>query len=499
MYACRPSLSTPNTMGCGLQRSSHTLRSTNSLKLHSQPRVLQQNMSMDMTVRNYRTSYRYGSCFNNTAMAMKNVENLKSLLGQQCYRSSSHFSYNSNFISNNRYFHTTNTILQSKDYYSILGVDRNASTDEIKKAYKKLAKKYHPDLNKSSDAKDRFSEVSEAYEVLGDEKKRKQYDMTGSAEGFGFEGDPFSGFGGGPFGFGGGGFEGFAGGSFDAEDLFSEMFGAGGGRRRRKNTGDDVHVTVRLSFREAAFGTRKEVKFRGAVSCKSCGGSGSKSGKLKSCDTCKGTGVETGQAGFFRVEQTCRSCGGTGSILKDPCGTCGGSGNTHEMRNVEINVPPGVDTGVNLRLSNEGDPAPGGKGSRGNLYVQVQVDPDPIFKRDGSDVHVEVPITISQALLGSTVSVPTLNGEVEVRVPSGTQSGERRVLRSKGIKKTSSYGYGNQYIYFIVQIPRSLSPEQRKLIEEYAKHEHPVSTKEGGGSSFFSRMKDYFGGFNERQ
>ncbi|KAI9914878.1 hypothetical protein PsorP6_008010 [Peronosclerospora sorghi] len=361
-------------------------------------------------------------------------------------------------------FHSTRTVLEpsKRDFYDVLGVSRDASKSEIKKKYYQLAKKYHPDTNKADpDAAKKFAEATEAWEILGDDEKRQKYDAYGHAGV-----DEQAGF---------GGAEGFEGKGF--EDIFGEFFGGqgfGGHSRRSTNQpqrGDDIQVDITLSFMEAVNGTTRELNITSNVACDTCNGSGAKPGtKKKTCSTCNGSGVQILQQGFFAVETTCRRCRGEGSIIESPCGKCHGKGTMKKPRTVEVKIPEGVDQGMNLRLAHQGESGQRG-GPAGHLYVGIHVLPDPFFKRRKTDVLVDVPISVAQAILGGTVIVPTLTGEVEMKIPRGTQPDTVLQMRGKGIKELNSNRRGSQLVNLQVCIPKSLSPRQEELMEEFRKEE----------------------------
>lgn len=313
----------------------------------------------------------------------------------------------SSFASSQKHaFHSTPVSKQSKnDYYDVLGVSRDADKNEIKKKYYQLAKKYHPDTNKDDpDAAKKFAEATEAWEILGNDEKRQKYDTFGHAGV-----DENGGFGG-----GGGGFHDFN----DIFGDFASMFGEQGGRRRanQPQRGADIQVNITLSFMEAVNGTIRDLNLTANEECEPCKGTGAKPGtKKKRCQTCNGSGVEILQQGFFAVETPCRRCRGEGSIIESPCTTCRGKGTVKKPRTVEVKIPEGVDQGMNLRLAHQGEPGTKG-GPSGHLYVGINVQPDPFFKRRKTDVHVDVPISVAQAVLGGNVVVPTLTGEVEMKV-----------------------------------------------------------------------------------
>jgi molecular chaperone DnaJ len=372
-----------------------------------------------------------------------------------------------------RSFHSSTPSYASKrDYYEVLGVPKDSSKEDIKKAYFKLAKQYHPDTNKDDkNAAEKFAEISNAYESLGDPEKRKKYDMFGAdAEHVGADGA------GGPFG----GFSGGAG--FNPEDILRDFFGSMGGGKRSSadfsgfeeagpsgpTRGADVQTSINLSFMEAVNGTNKNINITTQGLCGTCSGTGAKPGSVASnCSTCKGTGVINVQQGFFRMQMSCNKCGGRGKTQPN-CGTCGGEGAVRERRTVSVSVPAGVDNSTTLRLVNQGDVGKLG-GPRGHLWVKIGVANHPVFRREGSDIHVEIPISIPLATLGGYVNVPTLTGEAQLKVDAGTQPGEKRVMRGKGIKQLNKSSTGNQYVTFKVAIPTQINEKQKELMQQFAK------------------------------
>ncbi len=356
-----------------------------------------------------------------------------------------------------------------RDYYAVLGVSRDASKDDIKKAYFKLAKQYHPDTNKEDkNAAEKFAEVSNAYEVLSDPEKRKRYDMMGH------EGEAYGGFGGGGAGMGGMGGHGM-----NPEDILRDFFGMGGmggggmggmgfEEKMGAQRGSDVQTQIPLSFMEAVQGCTKTINVVTQGTCNTCSGTGDKPGSsAASCKTCGGSGTQTMQQGFFRMQMTCSKCGGRGKS-QPVCNTCSGEGTVRERRTVSVTVPAGVDNGTTLRLTNQGDAGRLG-GPRGHLWVKVSVAPHAVFKREGSDIFVETPISFTTAVLGGSVTVPTLSGEAILKVDPGTQPGERRVMRGKGVKLLNKAGSGNQYVTFKISIPTSINAKQRGMMEQIAK------------------------------
>ncbi|HNT27020.1 MAG TPA: molecular chaperone DnaJ [bacterium] len=353
------------------------------------------------------------------------------------------------------------------DLYGILGVRRDATLDEIKKAYRQLAIKYHPDRNKGDKAaEEKFKEINQAYEVLSDAEKRKMYDQFGED---GIKGSPFSaGAGGFDFSdlfsgnFGGGN----AGGGLG--DIFDEFFG--GGARRRGRTaarqGSDLLVTVTLSFDEAYLGTRRDVKVARSGRCAKCAGSGAEPGaSRKTCPTCQGRGEVRVSHGFFQMAQTCPSCQGQGSIIEKPCKACQGTGYVREERELSVSIPAGIDTGQKIRMASEGNAGANG-GPRGDVYLNVQVKDHPLFHRDGNDIYLELPVSYAQLTLGDTVEVPTMEGKVDLKVPSGTQPDTKMRLREKGFPAVQGRGRGNQFVVLRLEVPRNISSKHRKIVEE---------------------------------
>jgi molecular chaperone DnaJ len=340
-----------------------------------------------------------------------------------------------------------------KDPYRALGVDKKASAEEIKKAYRKLARQFHPDKNPGDEqAEERFKEVQEAYSILSDPEKRKQYDQGGI---FGF--DP------GSFRSGTGGFGGFG-------DILSDLFGGVGGAttagRNRPERGRDLETEVHISFDQAVEGAQVPVTVPLAAPCPTCRGTGAKPGTTPTvCSACQGRGVEAESQGLFSISQPCHVCGGTGTEIKDPCSTCNGSGQTRQVRRYKVNIPAGVRDGSRVRLAGKGEAGSRG-GSAGDLYVVTRVAESPVFKRKGDHLEVDVPITIVEAIKGATVEVPTLSGSKRIRVPAGTQHGTVQRLRGEGPPRLGGKGRGDIHYHLVVEVPRTLSKEQSEVVDE---------------------------------
>ena len=356
---------------------------------------------------------------------------------------------------------------EKRDYYEVLGVDRNADEETIKRAYRKLAKKYHPDVNPGDkDAAEKFAEASEAYSVLSDPDKRRQYDQFGHAA---FE----NGGAGGAGGFGGFDFNDiFGSGGFG--DIFGDIFG-GGGRSSANNgprRGASLRAIVHISFEEAVFGCKKEIELTLKDTCKTCGGSGARPGTSpETCPHCHGTGQirQTQQSMFGMIQniQTCPHCGGTGKIIRDKCPDCHGSGFTSSRKKIQVDIPAGIDDGQSIRIRDKGEPGVNG-GPRGDLLVQVAVAPHPIFQRDGVDIYSSAPVSFAQAALGGDIRLNTVDGDVVYTVKPGTQTGTRIRLRGKGVPSIHNKNVrGDQYVTLIVQTPTNLSKEAKELLREF--------------------------------
>lgn len=378
--------------------------------------------------------------------------------------------------------------MAKKDYYETLGVSKSASEAEIKKAYKRLAMKYHPDKNQDNkaEAEAKFKEVKEAYEVLTDSQKKAAYDQYGHAA---FE-QGHGGAGGGGFG----GFGGFGGGSaFD--DIFSDFFGGGRGRSQTSSRGADLQYNISLTLEEAAAGVSKEIKVPTWVTCDVCHGQGTeKASDVMTCETCHGAGVVQMRQGFFAVQQECPTCHGRGKVVKNPCKKCHGEGRVQKTKTLSVTIPAGVDTGSRIRLSGEGEAGLNGAPA-GDLYVQMQIKPHAIFERDATNLHCEIPINIALASLGGEVEVPTLNGKVSLTIPAETQTGKVFRLRGKGVKSLRGSSIGDLYCHVVVETPVNLTSKQKELLKELgesfkADKSSKHSPKE---KSFFDKVKKFFG------
>ena len=354
-----------------------------------------------------------------------------------------------------------------KDYYQVLGVAKNASSAEIKKAYRRLAQKHHPDANAGNkEAEERFKEVSAAYDVLGDEDKRKQYDQVRemAASGFAGVGGPRAGGRGGgvrveAFPFGGAGFQDIG----DLGDLF-DMFSGGRRGRTRQQRGTDLETEVRISFDEAMAGTTVPLRVQGPATCPTCGGSGAAPGTAPiTCPVCGGAGTVNENQGFFQVARTCPRCSGSGRVVEHPCPECGGSGVVQRTREFSVRIPAGVQDGARIRLAGRGEPGPAGS-RPGDLFVVVHVAPHEVFGRKGSDLTLDLPVTYPDAALEANLQVPTLNGSVTLKVPAGTQSGKTFRIRGKGAPKPKKGGAGDLLVTVRVDVPSKLSREEKELL-----------------------------------
>jgi molecular chaperone DnaJ len=373
--------------------------------------------------------------------------------------------------------------MAKRDFYEVLGVERGASEAELKKAYRRLAMKYHPDRNPDDKAsEEKFKEANEAYEVLSDAAKRSAYDQYGHAGV-----DPQMGGGGGP---GGANFSDIFG------DVFSDFFGGGGGRggqRGGAQRGSDLRYTLELDLEEAVRGTTVTIRVPTLVNCKPCDGSGAKKGTTPvTCTTCGGIGQVRMQQGFFSVQQTCPRCHGSGKMITDPCGSCHGHGRVEEHKTLSVKVPAGVDTGDRIRLSGEGESGAMG-GPSGDLYVVVNVREHAIFQRDGKHLYCEVPISFADAALGGELEVPTLDGRVKLKIPEGTQTGKMFRLRGKGVAPVRGGGAGDLMCKVAVETPVNLNRRQRELLDEFRKTLEGDSSHSPKANGWFEGVKRFFG------
>ncbi|HTB63035.1 MAG TPA: molecular chaperone DnaJ [Opitutales bacterium] len=365
------------------------------------------------------------------------------------------------------------------DYYELLEVTRESSGEEIKKAYRRLAVKYHPDKNQGDKtAEEKFKEIGHAYEVLSDDQKRAAYDRFGHAA---FQG-------------GGGGAGGGTGGFHDPMDVFREMFRGSGFEdmfgQSGQQRGGDLRYDLEITLEEAAAGVEKEIKYRRAAQCDACNGTGAEPGsKRQTCPTCRGHGQVISQRGFFSVRQACPSCHGQGTLIERPCAKCRGAGRVEETTKLKVRVPPGVDSGQKLR-SNAGGEAGGPGVATGDLYIFLHVREHELFQRDGDDLHTTIPIKFTLASLGGTLDVPTLTGKAQLKIPAGTQSGTLLRLRGRGMPSLRGSEHGDQYVHVEIEVPKKLSNEQKEKLEEFGRAcgdaERPTS------ESFFQKAKRFF-------
>ena len=376
--------------------------------------------------------------------------------------------------------------MAKRDYYETLGVNRDADDDAIKKAYRKLAMKYHPDRNAGNkDAEEKFKDVKEAYEVLADEQKRGAYDHYGHA---GVDQQ------GGGAGAGAGGFGSFA----DAfGDIFGDVFGQGrggaGGGRAGVYRGADLRYNLEITLEQAAHGTETKIRIPTSEECGTCHGSGAKPGtSAKTCGTCNGAGQVRVSQGFFSIQQSCPTCRGTGKVIPEPCATCSGVGRVKSHKTLSIKIPAGVDDGDRIRLSGEGEHGMNG-GPAGDLYVQMALKPHTVFQRDGADLHCEMPISFTTAALGGEIEIPTLDGAAKLKIPGETQSGKTFRLRGKGIKALRASVHGDLFCHIAIETPVNLTDRQRDLLREFE-----ASTEKGGdkhnprAKGFMDRVRDFF-------
>lgn len=382
----------------------------------------------------------------------------------------------------------------AKDFYEVLGVSKTATDDEIKKAYRKLAKKYHPDVNPDNkDAEAKFKEINDAYEVLGDAQKRSNYDQFGTA-------DPSAGFG----GFGGGGFNGagfdFSGGFGGFGDIFETFFDGGfggasaGARRATKKRGANIKISMEISFEEAVFGTSKTIELNRMEGCKKCNATGAKPGtEAKTCGHCGGTGqvqvIQNTILGRIATSRPCDVCHGEGKVVDEPCPECKGSGTVRVKSKVKVDIPAGISDGQILSVRGQGQAAEKG-GQSGDLYVTIKVKPHPIFTREQDNLVCDIPITFAQAALGDELEVPTLKGKVKFTLPEGTQTGTKFRLKGQGVKNVNGYGTGDLYFTVKVEVPRKLNKDQKEMLKKF--NESCTEECYEKRKSFFDTMKELF-------
>lgn len=376
-----------------------------------------------------------------------------------------------------------------RDYYEVLGVSKGASADEIKKAYRKLAKKYHPDLNPDdkAGAEAKFKEASEAYEVLSDPNKKSRYDQFGHA---GVDPNAAGGYGGGFSGFGG--FE-----DFDLGDLFGSFFGGGASSRRNANApqrGRDIRMNIDLTFEEACFGTKKEITVSHMEECDACHGSGAAEGTQPArCTACGGSGqvkaVQRTPFGSMQTVRTCEACGGKGTVINEPCKVCRGEGSVRRSKKINVNIPGGIDNGMSLNVRGEGDIGKNG-GPAGDILLNVRVKSHKIFARNGADINCDYPISFVQATLGGEIKVPTIDGNVTYNIPEGTQPGTVFRLKNKGAVKLNGNGRGDQYVKIQVEIPKGINESQKEILRQFDDSIDPSKYKRR--KSFMEKIKDLF-------
>ena len=380
-----------------------------------------------------------------------------------------------------KFFNQDKIGMGKKNFYDILGINKTASNEEITKAFRKLAMKYHPDRNPdNNEAEEKFKEIQKAYGVLSDEKKRQQYDQFGEA---GF--DPnMSGF--------------SAGGHFDFGDIFSQVFGGARGATQGAHSqayqGADLHYDLPpISLQEAAQGVKKTIRFQAEEECDVCHGSGAKPGSdIVTCRTCHGSGTISVKQGFFHLQQTCPTCHGSGKEIKEPCSKCHGSGRMRVTKTLDVTIPAGIDEGQAIRLANQGEMG-GNSGPNGDLYVRIHIKPDPILRRDGVHLHCEVPVDIVTATLGGSVSVPTLDSQVKLTIPKGSQNGQTLRLHGKGIKAIRGREVGDLYCHLFVETPVKLTSKQEELLREFESISRGLSYSQSPKqSTFFDKIKRFF-------
>jgi molecular chaperone DnaJ len=368
------------------------------------------------------------------------------------------------------------------DYYEVLGLKKGASVEEVKRAYKELAKKYHPDVSKEAEAEKKFKEINEAYSILSDPEKKQNYDNYGDTY-KGFSGYNQQGFGQGT--------------DFDFEDLFSnfgfsdigDLFGGmhSSSTRKKRDTGSNIKMNLNLTFEEAAFGTTKDITYERIKRCTKCRGSGAE-GEMKACPTCKGSGSEVRQQrtpfGLFRTQTVCHSCAGRGEVAEKECTKCGGDGFNAERETISVKIPEGINSGNHLRLAGKGHE---GREGAGDLFIVVFVELHEVFKRDEEDIYAEMPVSFTEAALGATIEVPTLQGKAELKIPAGTQTGTIFKMKGKGIKALNKDYHGDEYIKVIVETPKKLSKKQKELLEELHKEDESSKKRKGLFDKIFGK------------
>lgn len=370
--------------------------------------------------------------------------------------------------------------MSKRDYYEVLGVDRNSTPEEIKKSFRKLARQYHPDVNKEADAEEKFKEVKEAYDVLSDQQKRATYDQFGHV-------DPNQGMGGPGGGMDFGGFG----------DIFDMFFGGGGGGRRNPNApqrGSDLQYSMTIEFKEAIFGKETDIEIPRTETCDTCRGSGAKPGtKPDTCSVCKGSGQQEviQNTAFGRIvnRRVCQNCNGQGQIIRDKCGDCHGTGKIKKRKKIHVKIPAGVDEGAQLRITGEGEPGTRG-GPPGDLYIIIRVKAHDFFEREGEDIYCEIPLTFAQAALGDEIEIPTLTEKVKLKIPAGTQTDTYFRLKGKGVPRLRGYGQGDQHVKVVVVTPTRLNDEQKELLRQLSKLNGEDTHEQN--KSIFERMKKAF-------
>lgn len=371
--------------------------------------------------------------------------------------------------------------MSKRDYYEVLGVEKGANAEDIKKAFRKAARQYHPDVNKAADAEEKFKEAKEAYDVLSDDQKRATYDRYGHV-------DPNQGMGGG--GFNGQDFGGFG-------DIFDMFFGGGGGQRRNPNApqrGNDLQYSMTIEFKEAVFGKEMDITIPRTETCETCHGNGAKPGtKAETCNVCKGSGQQevVQNTAFGRIvnRRVCSACNGQGTLIKDKCNDCHGTGKVKKQRKIHVKIPAGVDDGAQLRVSGEGEAGTKG-GPSGDLYIVIRVKSHDFFEREGDDIYCEVPLTFAQAALGDEIEIPTLTEKVKLKIPAGTQTGTFFRLKGKGVPRLRGYGQGDQHVKVVVVTPSNLTDEQKDLLRQFSGLNGEYMHEKQ--QSLFERMKKAF-------